>query len=239
MQPPENTLIQRYKNTQNQIIEYADKYQRSMESIQLIAVSKRHPADKILTLLEQSQIDFAENYLQEGVEKVNEISSHCNKTTQLPLPCWHFIGHIQSRKSKLIAENFSWVHTLESFKVAEKLSQYRQDLPALNVLIQINLQQEDSKSGITIDQLEPLAAQIEELPNLRLRGLMIIPKPEENFVLQRKVFSECREQLERLNSKGHKLDQLSMGMTSDMQAAIAEGATQIRIGTAIFGKRPD
>ena len=138
----------------------------------------------------------------------------------------------------MISEKFDWVHTVESTKVADRLDRYRTGSEPLNVLIQLNLQQEESKSGIRVCESEKLADHIETLPNLRLRGLMIIPKPEPDFEQQRAVFGQCREHLEYLNMKGHNLDQLSMGMTDDMEAAIAEGATQLRIGTAIFGPRP-
>lgn len=138
----------------------------------------------------------------------------------------------------MIAEKFDWVHTIESTKVADRLDRYRTGSKPLNVLIQLNLQQEESKSGVLESESEKLADHIETLPNLRLRGLMIIPKPEPDFEKQRAVFGQCREHFEYLNGKGHNLDQLSMGMTADMEAAIAEGATQLRVGTAIFGPRP-
>ncbi len=216
----------------------AQKHQRPPDSISLIAVSKRQPTEKIIALLENAHIDFAENFLQEGVEKIDQVAQYCAQNGIARLPRWHFIGHIQSRKSRMIAEKFDWVHTIESTKVADRLDRYRIGSEPLNVLIQLNLQQEESKSGIGVCESGKLADHIEALPNLRLRGLMIIPKPEPDFEKQRAVFARCREHLEYLNEKGHHLDQLSMGMTADMEAAIAEGATQLRIGTAIFGPRP-
>lgn len=233
----ETLLLQRYQQIQDLVNQYAEKYQRSRDSISLIAVSKRHLKEKIIILLAKMQMDFAENYLQEGTEKIEHISKYCTENNFDRFPCWHFIGHIQSKKSKMIARKFDWVHTLESAKVANKLDQHRQGFKPLNVLIQLNLQQEESKSGIGISETEELACHIQTLPNLNLRGLMIIPKPEKNFEKQCAIFRKCREHLEHLNAKGHRLDQLSMGMTSDMEAAIAEGATQVRIGTAIFGQR--
>lgn len=241
MTSEENSLLQRYQHTRERMHRYAQKYQRLHDSISLIAVSKRHPTEKIIALLENSHLDFAENFLQEGVEKIDQVAEYCAKNEENEItrrPRWHFIGHIQSRKSKMIAEKFDWVHTIESIKVANRLNQYRTVSTPLNVLIQLNLQQEESKSGIGAGESEKLADHIETLPNLRLRGLMIIPKPEADFVKQRAVFSRCREHLEYLNGKGHRLDQLSMGMTADMEAAVAEGATQLRIGSAIFGPRP-
>ncbi len=154
-------------------------------------------------------------------------------------PVWHFIGHIQSRKCREIAENFQWVHTVESSKVARRLNQHRQPENRLSVLIQVNLQDEASKSGITGSQARELAEEIMTLPALHLRGLMIIPRPEPDFQAQRKIFRECADLLASLADLDPAIDQLSMGMTGDMEAAIAEGATWIRIGTAIFGQRPD
>ena len=238
MTSEENLLLQRYRQTRERIDRYAEKYRRSRDSISLIAVSKRHSIEKIIVLLENTHIEFAENFLQEGVEKIDQVSKYCAENRIVRSSCWHFIGHIQSRKSKMIAEKFDWVHTIESPKVADRLDRYRTGSKPLNVLIQLNLQQEESKSGIRVCESEKLADHIETLPNLRLRGLMIIPKPEPDFEKQRAVFGQCREHFEYLNGKRHNLDQLSMGMTADMEAAIAEGATQLRIGTAIFGPRP-
>ena len=150
---------------------------------------------------------------------------------------WHFIGHIQSRKCRELATYFDWVDTVESLKVAKKLSQYRTGKP-LNILIQVNIDNEETKSGVTVEEVAGLVAEISSLPNLKLRGLMIIPRAREDLTEQRAVFARCRNLLEQLNQSGYHLDQLSMGMTADMEAAIAEGATQVRIGTALFGVRP-
>jgi len=232
-------LHQRYLNTLESIVGFSRKHQRSNDSVRLVAVSKRHPAWKIFELARAGQIDFAENYLQEALEKINEVNEICeSEGVESPLQ-WHFIGHIQSRKCREIAENFDWVHTVESRKVADKLNQHRTAGKPLNVLIQLNLQEESTKSGILPVDLEPLARHIASLKNLKLRGLMIIPKNEPDFEEQRAVFRQCRENLETLNQNGFELDQLSMGMSGDLEAAIAEGATQVRIGTAIFGPRPD
>ena len=204
-----------------------------------MAVSKRHKVEDIFTLVQQGHRDFGENYLQEGVQKICKIEQLCKKNNITNDVNWHFIGHIQSRKCKEIAQRFHWVHTIDSAKVANKLNQHRQGLTPLNVHIQINLQQEQSKSGVELSQLSTLMEVVRNLPNLHLRGLMIIPKIETKFSRQRQIFSQCSEIFQQYNAKGYDMDHLSMGMTEDMEAAIAEGATQIRVGTAIFGPRPD
>ena len=215
-------------------------HRRPAGSVRLVAVSKRHGVDKVVELARLGQRDMAENFLQEGLEKIEQAAqclSGASGAAADPL-CWHFIGHIQSRKCRLIAENFSWVHTVDSVKVAHKLNQGREGSDPLNVLIQLNLQGEDAKSGVSEQQLPPLAREITGLPNLRLRGLMILPKAEKAFDKQRAVFRRCRELRDGLNAQGFDLEHLSMGMSGDLEAAIAEGATMVRIGTAVFGPRP-
>jgi len=214
-----------------QINSFCEKYHRPAGSVKLVAVGKVHPVEKIIALAGYGQQDFAENYLQEALEKIE----HCQKSAISPL-IWHFIGHIQSRKCRQIAENFDWVHTIESLKVASKLNDHRTH--PLNVLLQVNIDDEETKSGVNPEKAAELALQINALPNLRLRGLMAIPRPETDFDRQRATFARCRELLHSLQDQGIQLDQLSMGMTSDMEAAIAEGATMVRIGTALFGQRP-
>lgn len=230
-----HNLEQNLAHITHDIARFSDLYGRVGGSVRLIAVGKKHPVEKILALAEAGQRDFGENYLQEAMEKI----THCRQARDASAPplIWHFIGHIQSRKCKDLAANFDWVHTVESAKVARKLSQHRSGDP-LNVLIQVNIDDEESKSGIDCAELLPLATEMVALPNLKLRGLMILPKAEDDFSRQREVFARCRELLETLNRNGFEVDQLSMGMTNDMEAAIAEGATQVRIGTALFGPRP-
>ena len=228
-------LEQNLRRIQEDIRQFCQQYQREEGSVKLVAVGKKHPVEKILALARAGQRDFGENYLQEAVAKM--IRCREQSTSSGSGLIWHFIGHIQSRKCKEIAANFDWVHTVESEKVARKLDQHRAGDP-LNVLIQVNIDDEESKSGVDPDELLPLATEVSALKNLRLRGLMIIPKEESEFSKQRDVFSRCRDLLEMLNKNGFELDQLSMGMTNDMEAAIAEGATQVRIGTALFGPRP-
>ncbi len=232
-------LAKRYQQTLDNLKAYAGKYKRPCSSINLIAVSKRHSAGDVLRLLQLGHQDFAENYLQEGLLKIQEIRLSCHVLGMEDSTIWHFIGHIQRNKCRRIAASFQWVHTVDSQKVAEKLNQYRQDSVPLNVLIQVNLQQEPAKSGVCVDDLPELAESIHRLPNLKLRGLMIIPKYQTDLARQRSVFRQCRLLFDQLNQQGLEIDHLSMGMTQDMEAAIAEGATQIRIGTAIFGQRPD
>jgi len=229
-----SSIRQNFREISQQISHFCQLYGRETGSLRLVAVGKVHPVEKILELAELGQRDFGENYLQEALEKIAHCRSQLAGVENLE---WHFIGHIQSRKCRDIAENFSWVHTVESIKVAQKLNKYRQG-KALNICIQVNIDNEETKSGVNIAQIDELAEQIASLPNLNLRGLMILPKSRTEKKEQREVFYRCRKMLERLNASGHNLDQLSMGMTNDMEAAIAEGATMIRIGTALFGSRP-
>ena len=228
-------LEQRYRGVRKEIAQYAARYHRQPESVRLVAVGKVHGVEKIIAVAGLGQKDFAENYLQEALEKIQacrEAGSPGAESIR-----WHFIGHIQSRKCRDIAQNFDWVHTVDSEKVAERLNRYRQGDP-LNVLIQVNIDNEETKSGALVEALPELASKVSALPNLRLRGLMIIPRASDEFSEQRETFSRCRLLLEEVNQSGFNLDQLSMGMTGDLEAAIAEGATMVRIGTAIFGTRP-
>jgi len=203
---------------------------RNNNDISLLAVSKRKPVEDIRLAYACGQRDFGENYLQEAQQKMAALSD-------LDIT-WHFIAAIQSNKTRPIAEAFDWVHCIDRFKIAKRLNDQRPStLPALNVCIQVNVEQETSKSGINLDEVDKLAAQVAELPNLKLRGLMAIPTPQDNYEAQRKPFAQLRQAFEQLNEKGFNCDTLSMGMTHDMAAAIAEGATLVRIGTAIFGER--
>lgn len=214
---------------------YCKQYDRDPASVELVAIGKKHSVDKILTFARLGQHHFGENYLQEAEGKINHIATRASQISKQLV--WHFIGHIQSRKCKDIANQFHWVHSVDSFKVANKLNAYRQGKP-LNVLVQVNIDQEETKSGILPENLATVADQISPLPNILLRGLMIIPRTRTEFDQQRQVFRRCRMLMDELNATGHQMDQLSMGMTGDLEAAIAEGATQVRIGTALFGERP-
>ncbi len=231
----EASLAQRYQRILDRVSDYASQYQRQPSTIKLVAVSKRHSAEKIVELIKLGHRDFAENYLQEGVEKMERVKQTIKSMELENKIFWHFIGHIQSRKCREIAACFDWVHTIHSAKVADKLNQHRSGQP-LKVLIQLNLQQQSSKSGVSPEQLPALVDIVTALPNLNLCGLMMIPELESDFAKQCAIFRRCRIVLEQLKQRAN-LDQLSMGMSADMQAAIAEGATQLRIGSAIFGPR--
>ena len=204
---------------------------RTADSVNLVAVGKLHPAEAIRELAGHGQKIFAENFVQEAIAKQQILSD-------LDLE-WHFIGSIQSNKTKDIAKHFSWVHSIDRFKIAHRLNDQRPDnLPPLNICVQTNLQAELTKSGVTGEQLLPLLEQIAGLQRICLRGLMIIPEPLDSADQQRSIFAQLREWLNLANERGHRLDTLSMGMTADMEIAIAEGATHVRIGTALFGPRP-
>jgi len=212
-------------------IEYStEQYHRPKDSVQLLAVSKRHPIEAIQEAYQAGQTAFGENYVQELVEKAEALH-------ELNIE-WHFIGPLQSNKTKQIATTASWVHTIDRFKIAQRLNDQRpENLPPLSVCIQVNISGEDSKSGVEGDELAELAQQISKMSRLRLRGLMAIPAPTNDFEKQRETFAKVSALKEQLNQSGYNLDTLSMGMSGDMQAAIAEGATIVRIGTAIFGAR--
>lgn len=226
-------LAQNLIQIKSRIQHYCEASQRAPESVELVAVGKRHGVAKIVTFARCGQRHFGENYLQEALQKMRQIDAMAQQFDALQ---WHFIGHIQSKKCRQIAEHFDWVDSIESLKMARLLNQYSGGR-LLNVLIQVNIDQQQSKSGVAVSELPGLANEIAKLPNLNLRGLMVIPKPRDDAQQQREVFAQCRALFERLNATGLRLDQLSMGMTQDMQAAIAEGATQVRIGTALFGAR--
>ena len=205
----------------------ADAVQRDASSIHLLAVSKTKPAQAVRDAYAAGLRDFGENYLQEALGKQAEL-------TDLPLS-WHFIGPIQSNKTRAIAENFAWVHSVDRLKIAQRLSEQRPaDLPPLNICIQVNVSGEASKSGCTPADLPALATAISALPRLKLRGLMAIPEPTEDRAEQDAAFATVRDLQASLNLA---LDTLSMGMSHDLESAIAQGATWVRIGTALFGAR--
>ena len=205
----------------------AEAVQRDASSIHLLAVSKTKPAQAVREAHAAGMRDFGENYLQEALGKQVEL-------TDLPLS-WHFIGPIQSNKTRAIAENFAWVHSVDRLKIAQRLSEQRPaDLPALNICIQVNVSGETSKSGCTPADLPALANAISALPRLKLRGLMAIPEPTDDRVAQDAAFATVRDLQAGLNLP---LDTLSMGMSHDLESAIAQGATWVRIGTALFGAR--
>ena len=203
---------------------------RSSRSIQLLAVSKTWPSEQIRELASAGQQNFGENYLQEALIKIEQLQD-LNLT-------WHFIGPIQSNKTKDIAHYFDWVHSVDRSKIAQRLSKQRpEDFPPLNVCIQVNIDNEDSKSGINESAVIPLAEQIDLLGNLTLRGLMIIPSKTDDIEQQRHSFHKAHTLYQQLCAKYPSIDTLSMGMSNDMATAISEGSTMVRIGSAIFGQR--
>ena len=216
--------------TVSEIREAEHRYGRVAGSVRLLAVTKTRPVQDVLEAIQAGQTEFAENYVQEAVEKIIAINE--------PGLTWHFIGPVQSNKARPIAEHFQWVHTVDRIKIAKRLNDARPDnYPPLNVCIQVNISGEDSKSGIKPDQVRELARAIASLPRLRLRGLMALPAPGNDFVQQRLPFAKLKKYLDEVRSINPEVDSLSMGTSSDMLAAIAEGATMVRIGTAIFGPR--
>lgn len=204
---------------------------RDPEAIALLAVSKAQPASALRRAYAAGQRRFGENYLQEALDKMSALAD-------LPLE-WHFIGPIQSNKTRPIAEHFSWAHGVERLKIAERLNESRPPhLPPLQVCLQINVSGEAGKSGIAPEEAEALAPAVAALPRIRLRGLMAIPAPTQDIAQQRAAFRRVSAVLETLKRQGLPLDTLSMGMSEDFPAAIAEGATLVRVGAAIFGPRP-
>ena len=209
---------------------------RQPGELTLLAVSKTKPAGDVLEAALAGQRDFGENYVQEGVEKILALKQLL-PADHAPL-VWHFIGPLQSNKTRPVAEHFDWVHSIDRLKVAQRLSEQRPEhLPPLQVCVQVNVSGEASKSGCNPDQATALCATVASLPNLTLRGLMAIPEPADDPATQRQPFRQLRELLAALQADGLPVDTLSMGMTHDLEAAIAEGATLVRIGTAIFGER--
>lgn len=212
------------------IDDYAKKYTRDRASILLLAASKTQSVDRILSAYHAGQRIFGENYLQEALEKMHVLPADIE---------WHFIGHIQSNKTKNIAEHFNWVHSVDCPKIARRLNEQRPaHLPPLNICIEMNIDHETTKSGVAnaLTVLE-LARYIKTLPHLQLRGLMAIPAPRETFAEQRHELHQLAMAYENLRQHGFSVDTLSMGMSDDLEAAIAEGSTLVRVGTAIFGPR--
>ena len=207
---------------------------RSEQQVCLLAVSKTFGADAVLEAAHAGQVAFGENYLQEAVDKITFIRQ---SAPELDLE-WHFIGPIQSNKTRPIAEHFAWVHSVDREKIAQRLSEQRPaDMPPLNICLQINISGESTKSGALPEDAVSLAKRIHALPGLRLRGLMAVPEPTNDEQQQRAAFRQLKQLNDEIVAQGIVLDTLSMGMSSDLHAAIAEGSTMVRIGTAIFGKR--
>lgn len=229
-----NNIPQQLQQIHQQIKQACHAVGREQSTVKLLAVSKTKPVEDILIAHAAGQVAFGENYVQEGVEKIQYCQQH-----DVSLE-WHFIGPLQSNKTRLVAEYFDWMQTLERAKIADRLNEQRSLYKApLNVLIQINISQESSKSGIQPSDMLTLAKHIENLPHLRLRGLMVIPEPTNDVAQQEQTFCQMKTLFEQLQQAlpNAQIDTLSMGMTDDMQSAIKCGSTMVRIGTAIFGTR--
>ena len=225
----------RFERLRERIASAALRYGRSLDSLGLIAISKSQPLAAMRALLQLGQRDFGENYLQEALPKLAALRD--------PQLTWHFTGQLQANKTREIAEHFQWVHTVDRERIAVRLNEQRpQHAPPLNVCIQVSLAAETGKGGIEASQLPELARRIGQLPRLRLRGLMCLPPPAEQFDQQRAAFERLAALLQLLREQStgpnFQLDALSMGMSEDLEAAVAAGATWLRIGTALFGARP-
>ena len=215
------------------IVATAQECGRQPDSVQLLAVSKTFGPEAVLEAAAAGQRAFGENYLQEGLDKIRALND-----AGAPALEWHFIGPIQSNKTRPIAENFAWVHTVDREKIAARLSEQRPaGMAPLQICLQVNISGEASKSGLAPEEVAALAHKVAALPNLTLRGLMAIPEPAAEFEQQRAAFARLRSLYEQLRADGLALDTLSMGMSADMRAAIVEGATIVRVGSAIFGAR--
>ncbi|MDN3608966.1 YggS family pyridoxal phosphate-dependent enzyme [Vibrio ostreicida] len=231
-----SNIQQNIEQITSQIAAAQQKCGRPLGSVQLLAVSKTKPVEKILQATQAGQRAFGENYVQEGIDKVSYFADH---HPDLPIE-WHFIGPIQSNKTRHVAQHFDWVHTIDRTKVAQRLNDQRpNDLKPLQVLIQVNTSSEMTKSGANHDEILTLAKLISSLPNLTLRGLMSIPANVSDYSSQLAAFSQLAELKEKLSQHlpTQQLDTLSIGMSGDMEAAIEAGSTMVRIGTAIFGAR--
>ncbi len=224
------TIAARLEQVKQRITDAENRYGRKPGSVSLLAISKTRPARDILQALEAGQRCFGENYLQDAIPKIEALKEYDIE--------WHFTGPVQSNKTRIIAASFSWVHSIDRLKVAQRLDKQRPShLKPLNICLQINIDDEPSKSGIKPEELSEMAEKLSLMKNLRLRGLMAIPKATIDLDEQRNSFYKLRKLQSHLIENGYSLDTLSMGMSNDFSAAIAEGATIVRIGTALFGKR--
>jgi len=229
---PSSFIHRHLDEVRERIVKAATAAGRDASSVRLLAVSKTFPAGDVRSAFDAGQRAFGENYVQESVAKIAELASVRGELE------WHFIGPLQSNKTKLVAENFDWVHSVDRLKIAERLSDQRpENLTELDVCLQVNVSGEASKSGVAPGDAPAIAHAIAALPRLRLRGLMAIPEPAASLEEQRVPHRRLRELFETLRADGLELDTLSMGMSADLEAAILEGSTMVRIGTAIFGAR--
>ena len=223
-------LHKRLQQVHLEIAEAERQFGRKPGSVKLLAVSKTRNADDVLALAQLGVSDFGENYVQEARAKIEQLSGHSLT--------WHFIGPVQSNKARQVTEHFDWVHSVDRVKIASRLNAARPpDMPPLNICIQVNIDAESGKSGVGPDDVQQLVEQVLPLTRLKLRGLMGMPAPVADFATQRRAFMRLRQLQEQLIDSGFQLDTLSMGTTHDLRAAIAEGSTMVRIGTALFGPR--
>lgn len=226
-----NLPAKHLKKVKQRIKEAIKVANRPENNVRLIAVSKTKPATDVEQVYDAGQYEFGENYLQEAIDKITALK-HLEQIK------WHFIGAIQSNKTRPIAEHFDWVHSVDRLKIAKRLSEQRSSEQApLNICLQVNVSNEANKAGISLAEVPALAREVNSLNNIKLRGLMAIPLKTNNAAEQHSYFKQLKDCLDSLNTEGMQLDTLSMGMSNDMEAAISEGATMIRVGTAIFGER--
>lgn len=224
------SIAENISSVRQQIRDAAKQYVRAETSVTLLAVSKTQSADKVRQAFDADQRHFGENYVQEGLEKILSL--------QLDGLVWHFIGPIQSNKTRDIATHFDWVHSVDRAKIAQRLNDQRpKEQGPLNLCIQVNISAESTKSGVALKDAEALCEQLIQLPNIRLRGLMAIPAPCADLEQQRSAYRPLKALFERLSGRFEHFDTLSIGMSNDIEAAIAEGSTMVRVGSAIFGMR--
>lgn len=226
------SIAENLRQVRHRIDRACTECNRSPQRVTLLAVSKTCPAEAVRAAVAAGQHAFGENYVQEALVKIEALA---DVRAQLE---WHLIGPLQSNKTRVVAEAFDWVHTVDRLKIAERLSAQRpENLPPLNICLQVNVDGEASKSGIVFDELAALARAVATLPRLRLRGLMSIPEPVDGLAAQRAPHRRLHEAFIALRDEGLQLDTLSMGMSADLEAAVLEGATLLRVGSAIFGAR--
>jgi pyridoxal phosphate enzyme (YggS family) len=227
------TLEERLAGVRQRIAQACEAAGRDRASVSLLAVSKLQPAQAVRQAQQAGQRAFGENYVQEALDKMAALAD------LRPALEWHLIGPLQSNKTRTVAEAFDWVHSVDRLKIAQRLSDQRPPgLPPLNICLQVNISGEASKSGLSPEELPDVARAAAALPRLRLRGLMAIPEPAQGFDAQRAPHRALRRLLQQLQAQGLELDTLSMGMSDDLEAAVAEGSTMVRVGTAVFGARP-
>lgn len=235
LRPIMTTIETNLQDVRARLRRACDAAGRSADAVRLLAVSKTFDADAVRQALAAGQRAFGENYVQEGVEKILALDA---ERSSAPIE-WHCIGPLQSNKTRLVAGHFDWVHSVDRLKIAQRLSEQRpDDLPPLQVCLQVNVDDGPNKAGVAPAELGALAEAVAALPRLRLRGLMCIPEPSPDVAIQRALFRRAAQCLADLQARGLPLDTLSMGMSDDLEAAVAEGATIVRVGRAVFGHRP-